>query len=203
MKGRPSASSKDADGSSVDHDKPPPESVDETALSNDRPQPDIPLSPSSARSRRSTNISWKVSKDRNGSADPPFAATTKPNTLGRDAKGSPSLNSSTSISNTRLRRRLWSITPLILLVSVIGLGLLSAILYSLVTRQLDPKGCRMSYMRPSYIKFSEFDTEHTRFASKYSLYLYREQTVDDDKVRASRRYIPAPSPVVLPQTRGH
>lgn len=32
----------------------------------------------------------------------------------------------------------------------------------------------MSYMNPRYIHLSEFDTEHTRFASKYSLYLYRE-----------------------------
>ncbi|SPQ20057.1 cb516840-41ca-456e-a224-aaf7ec81a98f [Thermothielavioides terrestris] len=42
----------------------------------------------------------------------------------------------------------------------------------------------MSYMRPSYAKLNEFDTEHTRLASKYSLYLYREQGVDHDtKVR--------------------
>ncbi|KAL2024000.1 hypothetical protein VTK56DRAFT_235 [Thermocarpiscus australiensis] len=42
----------------------------------------------------------------------------------------------------------------------------------------------MSYMRPSYAKLNEFDTEHTRLASKYSLYLYREQGIDHDtKVR--------------------
>lgn len=70
-------------------------------------------------------------------------------------------------------------SPLILLSSVIGLALLVAILKSLVSRQLDPKGCRMSYMRPSYVHFSEFDTEHTRYATKYSLYLYREQDIDD------------------------
>lgn len=39
----------------------------------------------------------------------------------------------------------------------------------------------MSYMRPSYVHFSEFDTEHTRFATKYSLYLYREQGLDDEE----------------------
>ena len=38
----------------------------------------------------------------------------------------------------------------------------------------------MSYMRPSYAKLSDFDTEHTRLASKYSLYLYREQGIDHD-----------------------
>lgn len=28
--------------------------------------------------------------------------------------------------------------------------------------------------------FANFDTEHTRFATKYSLYLYREQGIDED-----------------------
>jgi len=36
----------------------------------------------------------------------------------------------------------------------------------------------MSYMRPAYARLDDFDTEHTRFASKYSLYLYREQGID-------------------------
>jgi pimeloyl-ACP methyl ester carboxylesterase len=35
-------------------------------------------------------------------------------------------------------------------------------------------------MRPAFTRFSDFDTEHTRFASKYSLYLYREAGVDED-----------------------
>lgn len=77
-------------------------------------------------------------------------------------------------------RNPWSITLRTLVTSIIGIGFLVVILNSLVTRQLDPKGCRMSYMRPSYAKLSDFDTEHTRFASKYSLYLYREQGVDED-----------------------
>lgn len=33
-------------------------------------------------------------------------------------------------------------------------------------------------MVPTYIKMSGFDTEHSRFATKYSLYLYREEGVD-------------------------
>ncbi|KAI9663071.1 MAG: GPI inositol deacylase [Bathelium mastoideum] len=51
---------------------------------------------------------------------------------------------------------------------------------SFLTRQLDPKGCELSYMRPAFAKYSDFDTEHTRFASKYSLYLYREGGIDED-----------------------
>lgn len=78
----------------------------------------------------------------------------------------------------------WAIGLLTLLVSIVGLGFLAAILNSSATRCLDGKGCIMSYMRPSYHKLSDFDTEHTRFGSKYSLYLYRELEVDEDiKVR--------------------
>ncbi|MCJ1434984.1 GPI inositol deacylase [Xylographa pallens] len=51
---------------------------------------------------------------------------------------------------------------------------------SVLTRQRDPKGCNMSYMSPMFAKLSDFDTEHTRFASKYSLYLYREEGIDED-----------------------
>jgi hypothetical protein len=35
-------------------------------------------------------------------------------------------------------------------------------------------------MSPIYLKAKDFDTEHTRFASKYNLYLYRENGVDED-----------------------
>lgn len=74
----------------------------------------------------------------------------------------------------------WAISFLALLASVVGIAFLLAVVHSSVTRQIDPKGCRMSYMRPSYAKLNEFDTEHTRLASKYSLYLYREQGIDHD-----------------------
>lgn len=79
-------------------------------------------------------------------------------------------------------RSLWFMSVLSFFVATAGVGLLVAIFRSLTTRQIEPKGCRMSYMRPSYIHFSEFDTEHTRFASKYSLYLYREQGIDSGQV---------------------
>ncbi|PTB64042.1 PGAP1-domain-containing protein [Trichoderma citrinoviride] len=80
-------------------------------------------------------------------------------------------------------RGLWFLSLLCFFVATAGVGLLVAIFRSLTTRQIEPKGCRMSYMRPSYIHFSEFDTEHTRFASKYSLYLYREQGIDGGQLR--------------------
>ena len=80
----------------------------------------------------------------------------------------------------------WHTSLRTFVVTAAGLLCLGLIVYSLNTRQLDPKGCRMAWMHPSYHQLGEFDTEHTRFASKYSLYLYRDSGVDrDTKVRQS------------------
>ncbi|KAF7722214.1 GPI inositol deacylase [Apophysomyces ossiformis] len=38
--------------------------------------------------------------------------------------------------------------------------------------------CKQTHMRPRYIKQTGFDSEMTRFAGKYTLYLYREKDVD-------------------------
>jgi GPI inositol-deacylase len=64
---------------------------------------------------------------------------------------------------------------LLLTTAVACLSLLAIIHFSL---KLEPQGCLMSMMAPVYLKLSGFDTEHSRFASKYSLYLYREEGVD-------------------------
>lgn len=77
----------------------------------------------------------------------------------------------------------WACSTLTFSVSACAIMLLLAIAQSFLSLQLDPKGCAMSYMMPSFHRYQEFDTEHTRFASKYSLYLYRERNVDQD-VRA-------------------
>jgi hypothetical protein len=76
--------------------------------------------------------------------------------------------------------RVWACFWNTLAATVLGLTLLLVMAQSFLTRQLDTKGCEMSYMRPSYVKMDSFDTEHTRFATKYSLYLYREGGIDDD-----------------------
>ncbi|KAK9239051.1 PGAP1-like protein-domain-containing protein [Lipomyces kononenkoae] len=55
---------------------------------------------------------------------------------------------------------------------------IASILYSFLTRQLDSKGCREIWLAPSYARIKSFDSSHTRFASKYALYLYREQGYD-------------------------
>lgn len=85
--------------------------------------------------------------------------------------------------HNRRRSRLrnpWACSLLTLMTTCVAFGVLFVIGQSFMTRQLDPKGCDMSYMRPSFARFSDFDTEHTRFASKYSLYLYREGGIDED-----------------------
>ena len=73
----------------------------------------------------------------------------------------------------------WSCSLLTAITTATAVMFLLAVIHSAVTRQLDPQGCVMSRMSPTYIKLSGFDTEHTRFATKYSLYLYREEGVDE------------------------
>ena len=85
----------------------------------------------------------------------------------------------------------WSCSLLTLATTVLSFVLLLSITHSFATRQLDPKGCRMSMMRPAFAKFSDFDTEHTRFASKYSLYLYREGGIDEDTMVSKPRSVVA------------
>ncbi|KAF2684030.1 GPI inositol-deacylase-like protein [Lentithecium fluviatile CBS 122367] len=85
--------------------------------------------------------------------------------------------------SARRRARLrnpWAFSWHTLAATFLGFTFLLLMAQSFLTRQLDTKGCEMSYMRPAYHKFENFDTEHTRFASKYSLYLYREGGIDED-----------------------
>jgi GPI inositol-deacylase len=76
----------------------------------------------------------------------------------------------------RIRPRGCSLVSFIL--ACLSVAFLGLVAHSFLNLQRDPKGCKMSFMYPSYAKLSDFDTEHTRFATKYSLYLYREQKKD-------------------------
>jgi len=89
-------------------------------------------------------------------------------------------------SNTDVRGRRksraqnpWTWRPLTLVTTTLALLSLAAIMWSALNHQVDPQGCVMSMMTPTYIKLAGFDTEHSRFATKYSLYLYREEGVDE------------------------
>ena len=183
MNDRPFASPDEADNSPVDRDQ-KAEPPDHGLVSvNGRAHPDVPRRPSSARSRRPANGSGKPAHYRNGAVVDRAFESAKRQSLNHDAKSSPYTHP--ALNKPAVHRRPWYITIPVLLLSLVGLSLLGTILHSLSTRQLDPKGCRMSYMRPSYVKYSDFDTEHTRFATKYSLYLYREQGDSNEKVQTT------------------
>lgn len=79
-----------------------------------------------------------------------------------------------SIDRIRFRK------GLLYAVSIIGLALfyLTGYLYMTTVNEGDTPGCRIVFMGPSYARIQGFDESHTRFASKYSLYLYREQGKD-------------------------
>ena len=84
----------------------------------------------------------------------------------------------------------WACSLLTISVTALSTVVLLFIVHAFLTRQLDPKGCDMCWSRPIYINFSDFDTEHTRFASKYNLYLYREVEFDEDpNVRIYMKYL--------------
>ncbi|KAI1377557.1 PGAP1-domain-containing protein [Hypoxylon crocopeplum] len=137
---------------------------------------------SSARSRRpSNNVNWRLSHSRDGSVDKDAKAShLAPATLSPDY---PSMENEKVASRRKIRPPRswspWAISLLTFFASTVGIGLLVAVIYSAATLHCDLKGCRMSWMSPSYAKFNDFDTEHTRFATKYSLYLYREQGFDN------------------------
>ncbi|KAF4982918.1 hypothetical protein FZEAL_1546 [Fusarium zealandicum] len=174
MKRRSSGSADDGDESSLESDIPDPDHSSKT-----RPSP--------TRTRRPSSLNWKPSNGHNGhnghARDEPQPTTAlKPTSLAAPSTPDMALarTPSQSPSPGHRTRRSSRFSLVVLLTSALGLALLFGILRSLVTRQLDPKGCRMSYMRPSYVRYTDFDTEHTRFATKYSLYLYREQGVDQE-----------------------
>lgn len=88
----------------------------------------------------------------------------------------------------RRRSRLqtpWSISLLTLSATILAVVLLFSIIHSFLSRQVDSKGCDMCYTGEIiFSEFRDFDTEHTRFATKYSLHLIREEGFDEDpKVR--------------------
>ena len=166
----------DSRASAPTSQSPSPSSLDRRRSSDKRSGP--------ARSRRSSNVNWKPSELRDASIDSPSRtahSTSSPALLpanGAPAKEMEKDQESRFIGRRPRLRSPWAITLTTLITSILGIAFLAAVLHSSVTRQLDPKGCRMSYMRPGYARLHDFDTEHTRFASKYSLYLYREQGVE-------------------------
>ena len=77
-------------------------------------------------------------------------------------------------------RNPWAASWLSLATFAVATALLLVLYQSVTQRQIDMKGGSMSYMASSFVRFGDFDTEHTRFATKYSLHMYRELGVDED-----------------------
>jgi hypothetical protein len=84
----------------------------------------------------------------------------------------------------------WSFSLITVASLVAAAGLILCIWQSFTTTQLDPKGAAMSYMASGFVRFPDFDTEHTRFATKYSLHLYKELGIDDDDERVGHAQEP-------------
>jgi GPI inositol-deacylase len=136
---------------------------------------------STARSRRPSNTNWKLTESRNGLLEKNRPANLEIISVpSKEAIAADKMPDSRQNARRSRLRSPWSCSLLTLVTTLLAILSLASILHSFVTRQLDTKGCRMSYMRPSFAKLSDFDTEHTRFASKYSVYLYREGMVDED-----------------------
>ena len=74
----------------------------------------------------------------------------------------------------------WSCSLLLLAITALAGTITFAIIHAFLSRQLDPKGCDIPWTRPTYIEFKDFDTEHTRFATKYHLYMLRDGSYDED-----------------------
>jgi len=115
----------------------------------------------------------------------PLPATTVATTTTARSLASESPLSKEKMEDPRNYRRsrlrsIWVCSAGTLAVTLLSAFALWSIVQSYRERQCDAKGCRMSHMSPIYLKAKDFDTEHTRFASKYNLYLYRENGVDED-----------------------
>lgn len=96
----------------------------------------------------------------------------------KDKSGTFANNDARSLQKSRAQGP-FTWRPLVLVATFAALLSLGFIVHASLSLQVDPQGCIMSMMSPTYLKLAGFDTEHSRFASKYSLYLYREEGVDE------------------------
>lgn len=118
-------------------------------------------------------------------ADDPYFDTKQHNNLimssSPGASPSPPSSPTTTMNRASLPRLYKIRTASNMLLAALILFSLASIymmLDSFQHHQRDVSGCQTSYMRPEYIKQTNFDSEMTRFAGKYGLYLYREKGVD-------------------------
>ncbi|RIB09972.1 PGAP1-like protein [Gigaspora rosea] len=72
----------------------------------------------------------------------------------------------------------FSLSYSVIIIFLVTVCLLGMVIDSFLHYQKDAPGCKVSMMYPSYIKQHGFDSEQTRFAGKYGLYLYRDEAYD-------------------------
>ncbi|KAI1120885.1 PGAP1-like protein-domain-containing protein [Nemania abortiva] len=190
MQRRPSGSSEDSADAPVkasrtrEHSKSKKAPTANHPCHDPSPSPSVSPSVSAARNRISNGqLNWQQIQGRDGASGKDSVTV-----VGKTSGDINADNERTPAWKLRTRqfkpKSPWAISLWTLFTSIAGIALLISIVYSAANLQCDPKGCRMSWMSPSFVHFSDFDTEHTRFASKYSLYLYREQGIDNGpKVR--------------------
>lgn len=146
------------------------------------------LSPGDSVSRKGSLIGGGKEVERGGwsekSGNPPSIVPSIPasakEAAGWTTENKEKMEDSRNSARRGKIRSSWVCSLGTMLVAFTSAFVLWNIIISFRDRQCDAKGCRMSRMSPVYLKANDFDTEHTRFASKYDLYLYREHGVDDD-----------------------
>ncbi|KAF2089674.1 PGAP1-domain-containing protein [Saccharata proteae CBS 121410] len=184
-----SATEEDEDCPIPDSSRSAPPTTDHNALGTSKPEslndaaaariPDRDCAPKDRRRNNETVARSSICKSRVWSESSPPSEKDMPIKLLAKDIIPDDMNEGYGRRRARWRNP-WSCSWLTLGTVILAAVVLFTIVRSFLTRQLDPKGCAMSYMRPSFVKFHDFDTEHTRFASKYSLYLYREGVIDED-----------------------
>jgi GPI inositol-deacylase len=144
------------------------------AVSKQGEQWDPPKESIDKSARARTSATWKRPSPIDSLPDEKSAETPMLPTTGKRKENAMELR----CGRPSQSRSPWSCSPLTIATTGIAVFFLLSVVHSFLSRQIDPQGCVMSTMTPAYIKMSGFDTEHSRFASKYSLYLYREDGVD-------------------------
>lgn len=94
-----------------------------------------------------------------------------------------------SLNATPYRAATYGCSPYLASLLVFSAVILTCVIHSSFNHQLDPKGCIMTYMQPTYYRLQAFDETMTRFAGKYNLLLYRDGDYDDDRLRSPLNHI--------------
>ncbi|KAF9295030.1 GPI inositol deacylase [Linnemannia elongata] len=117
----------------------------------------------------------------------------KVNTSTSCSPSSPSHNDpsprTSTLNTTPYETATYGCSPYLASLLVFSAVILTCVIHSSFNHQLDPKGCIMTYMQPTYYRLLAFDETMTRFAGKYNLLLYRDGDYDDDRLRSPLNHV--------------